>query len=560
MIDNYSFIDANSSGNKEAFISGNKVGFNKLSANETNLIKDKLNEIIGQVNLNQIPLYPNFSLKLKGENNLMLNQLQVGDIVHGFYDANTIWTNARYNGGDINEKANYTNLDEGIVTRIEKFSDLYSGSSTFTLPTFAQIIEVSVNGWSTENYTTPNDTTVVINDTINTGQQVVILYLVDENVNIAPYYTQAQVDAIASNKVDKVVGFGLSKNDFTDVLKAKLDSITAIFTTTLKTTYDNTATALTNLLATGSRLITTGEITKLSNITGTNTGDQDLSGLAPKISPVLTGTPTAPTATVGTNTNQIATTAFVLENASNIPQLESDANDLTVWNNGKGNSPTNTSFGEFALKSNIVISNSFNSAFGNESLSSNTLGTNNTAVGHKALNSNIAGGSNVAVGSFALSAANAYSNVAIGNASLLKTTGSGNSSIGDNSLSENTTGGFNSAIGDSAGRFISDGITPNAITNNSVFLGGNTKSLAANQTNQIVIGFDTIGAGSNTATLGNSSIVRTVLGGVIQKRTLDTAPSSATDTGVLGEIRVTSTYIYVCIATNIWVRTSLSTW
>jgi hypothetical protein len=196
MIDNYSFIDANSSGNKEAFISGNKVAYNKLSANETNLIKDKLNEIIGQVNLNQIPLYPNFSLKFKGENNIMLNQLQAGDIVHGFYDENTIWTNARYNGGDVTDKANYTNLDEGVVTRIEKFSDLYLGSSTFTLPTFAQIIEVSVNGWSTENYTTPNDTTVIINETISTGQQVVILYLVDENSNIAPYYTQAQTDAL----------------------------------------------------------------------------------------------------------------------------------------------------------------------------------------------------------------------------------------------------------------------------------------------------------------------------------------------------------------------------
>jgi len=37
---------------------------------------------------------------------------------------------------------------------------------------------------------------------------------------------------------------------------------------------------------------------------------------APLASPALTGTPTAPTATVGTNTTQIATTAFVLANAS----------------------------------------------------------------------------------------------------------------------------------------------------------------------------------------------------------------------------------------------------
>ena len=39
-----------------------------------------------------------------------------------------------------------------------------------------------------------------------------------------------------------------------------------------------------------------------------------------------------------------------------------------------------------------------------------------------------------------------------------------------------------------------------------------------------------------------------------------TAPSSSTDTGVVGEIRVTSTYIYVCTAPNTWVRAALATW
>ncbi|MBN9525460.1 MAG: hypothetical protein J0H82_04595 [Alphaproteobacteria bacterium] len=37
----------------------------------------------------------------------------------------------------------------------------------------------------------------------------------------------------------------------------------------------------------------------------------DIAGAAPAVSPSLTGTPTAPTATAGTNTGQIATTAFV---------------------------------------------------------------------------------------------------------------------------------------------------------------------------------------------------------------------------------------------------------
>jgi hypothetical protein len=40
----------------------------------------------------------------------------------------------------------------------------------------------------------------------------------------------------------------------------------------------------------------------------------------------------------------------------------------------------------------------------------------------------------------------------------------------------------------------------------------------------------------------------------------NTAPTSATDTGILGEIRVTSGFVYVCTATNTWVRTALATW
>lgn len=50
---------------------------------------------------------------------------------------------------------------------------------------------------------------------------------------------------------------------------------------------------------------TTAEKTKLAGITTA------LNEKAPLASPALTGTPTAPTATAGTNTTQIATTAFV---------------------------------------------------------------------------------------------------------------------------------------------------------------------------------------------------------------------------------------------------------
>ena len=44
-----------------------------------------------------------------------------------------------------------------------------------------------------------------------------------------------------------------------------------------------------------------------------------LSGKAPLASPAFTGTPTAPTATSGTNTTQIATTAFVKNAIDSLP-------------------------------------------------------------------------------------------------------------------------------------------------------------------------------------------------------------------------------------------------
>ena len=44
------------------------------------------------------------------------------------------------------------------------------------------------------------------------------------------------------------------------------------------------------------------------------------------------------------------------------------------------------------------------------------------------------------------------------------------------------------------------------------------------------------------------------------KTSFDTAPSSASDTGTAGEIRITATHIYVCTAPDTWVRAALATW
>lgn len=41
---------------------------------------------------------------------------------------------------------------------------------------------------------------------------------------------------------------------------------------------------------------------------------------------------------------------------------------------------------------------------------------------------------------------------------------------------------------------------------------------------------------------------------------LNTAPTSATDTGTTGEIRIDADHIYVCVATDVWKRVAIATW
>ena len=93
------------------------------------------------------------------------------------------------------------------------------------------------------------------------------------------------------------------------------------------------------------------------------------------------------------------------------------------------------------------------------------------------------------------------------------TTGNYNSAQGMYALRSNTIGSNNSAQGYEAGKFIADGATGNTIGSNSVFLGYKTKALADGQTNQIVIGSEATGVGSNSVVLGNDSIVTTILKG-----------------------------------------------
>ena len=140
-----------------------------------------------------------------------------------------------------------------------------------------------------------------------------------------------------------------------------------------------------------------------------------------------------------------------------------------------------------------------NTRFGNNSLPINTTGLNNTAIGFNVLASNVIGSSNTAIGHQALPNSNSDNNTAVGLSSLFSL------SSGNNNIS----------FGSQSGWKISGGADL-TIANNSVFLGYATKALASNQTNQIVIGYDATGNGSNTVTIGNSSITNNYFSGNIR--------------------------------------------
>ena len=168
---------------------------------------------------------------------------------------------------------------------------------------------------------------------------------------------------------------------------------------------------------------------------------------------------------------------------------------------------------------------SSNTTIGPASLASNTTGTNNVSIGTSTLFSNTTGGNNVAIGSSGLgSNISGNANTAIGQGSLQSSTSSNNTAIGQASLSSITSGGNNIAFGRLAGRFIADKSTLLTSIDNSVLLGYQTSPLGQAQTNQIVIGYNATGLGSNTAVIGDTNIVTTALRGNVGIGT--TAPTS----------------------------------
>jgi len=126
----------------------------------------------------------------------------------------------------------------------------------------------------------------------------------------------------------------------------------------------------------------------------------------------------------------------------------------------------------------------YNSAFGVASFRSNTTGINNSVFGFGALADSTTGNSNTVLGTFAA-----------------------NKSA--------TSNGF-VAVGYNARRYLADGITDCLTGDNGVYIGNDCRASADGTANEIAIGLECIGSGSNTVTLGNTSITQTFLRGALQ--------------------------------------------
>jgi len=117
---------------------------------------------------------------------------------------------------------------------------------------------------------------------------------------------------------------------------------------------------------------------------------------------------------------------------------------------------------------------------------------------------------------------------------------------GDGSLDSTT---YNSGAGTSGGVAIYDGTNT---TTDDANLQWNFPSSKLTITGDLDVTAD--------IQVDNITVTSKVEAGSFAVDALNTAPSTASSTGTLGEIRVTSDYIYVCVATDTWKRTSLTTW
>jgi hypothetical protein len=195
-----------------------------------------------------------------------------------------------------------------------------------------------------------------------------------------------------------------------------------------------------------------------------------------------------------------------------------------LGSNSTGND--NTAVGYYSLYTNTT--GLYNTALGSQAYFSNRTGNNNVAIGYRTLYSLSQNdtNNNTAVGFRAMSSGpTGNENTAIGSQSNFKSTdGAGNTAVGFKAFYSNRTGNFNTVLGYNAGN--TSDTTSTAVFTKGIYIGANVAPKNSTNSNEIVIGNDITGNGSNSTVIGNASTLQSTIYGA-----LTITPNTATGAG-----------------------------
>jgi len=207
------------------------------------------------------------------------------------------WDNKSEFNGDYNSLSNrpdiptklseLTNDSQYITKLVEDLINYYSKSETYSKQEIAELIgninkltSEIVESLPTSEISTSTIYLIKDGDTSNYKQYMYIsgqwAQLSDTSIDLTQYAKKTELDA----KVDKVEGKQLTSNDFTDILKSKLDGIAEGAN---KTVVDEELSDTSNNPVTNA--VITGKINTLANKDGSNatgTWNMDISGTAAK--------------------------------------------------------------------------------------------------------------------------------------------------------------------------------------------------------------------------------------------------------------------------------------
>jgi hypothetical protein len=154
--------------------------------------------------------------------------------------------------------------------------------------------------------------------------------------------------------------------------------------------------------------------------------------------------------------------------------------------------------------------------------------SNNTGIGKNSLHSVTTGYRNTAFGSYGMdSTTEGYYNTCMGYHSMFSnTTGNYNTAIGAETLSY-LNNGYNTALGHGSGKFDNGGDN-NSSSTACVFIGYDSRPSDSTDSNEIVIGYQSRGEGSNTTVLGNNNTEITYINSRLHmpEKSTPSAPSS----------------------------------